>query len=547
VIRAVVVLLSLWSCYAWSQDGITTCYKDDFFGCETCVNSTLGDGAVHYIQVKSPDSCLAARSQELLGALGEIDWLGTGFGNSNNLDDFRDPPNDHLNQYTEYQALAFQALAGLATYQERVDQLNDNATDVVNRFKAVLNQNLAEVQRRNANLDAAIQNLNTDIRAQYEEVARLNASSARDLRRDIQALNQRVKAVSLDTRTIANSLQEKHWRPPSEPYQFQGLQDELRARNESVYQQLRSVFPSSRDRRLAKEMGISATIVSDQFHQEGEPEIAERSTEIGESLLDFVLGVTPIVSVGKDAYELFIGENLVTGEKLSEFDRAMAGVGLITLGGGYFVKGGIKLVNRFGRVLGRGAIRYSVKGSRLAIKAASNIAQAAVDLGLRGRAEISRFASLSRQVFMIDTHTYSNISRIVESVANVSPKLGDTYLLDLPDLRTYSRIREAEYHKAFFGRIHQGNYEPGELLFQAMRQGQQNPGRWFGPIKPINAEHADELYNIFKYKNDAAQLRVFKVTEKVSGYAGKVRGGDGHQFFIPFEIPLDQVLEEIKF
>jgi hypothetical protein len=36
------------------------------------------------------------------------------------------------------------------------------------------------------------------------------------------------------------------------------------------------------------------------------------------------------------------------------------------------------------------------------------------------------------------------------------------------------------------------------------------------------------------------------VTEKVSGYAGKVRGGAGHQFFIPDEIPLDQVLEEIK-
>lgn len=45
--------------------------------------------------------------------------------------------------------------------------------------------------------------------------------------------------------------------------------------------------------------------------------------------------------------------------------------------------------------------------------------------------------------------------------------------------------------------------------------------------------------------NDAGQIKIYKVKEEVSGYVGKVSGGEGHQFLIPREIPLEDVIEEI--
>lgn len=137
-----------------------------------------------------------------------------------------------------------------------------------------------------------------------------------------------------------------------------------------------------------------------------------------------------------------------------------------------------------------------------------------------------------------DTNTFKHLEKIVESASKVSPKLGNKYVKDLPNL-------SGSFKEAFEGTIHKGAYRPGEVFFQAMRTGQSKPGRWFTPIKPIDASHADELLNIKKWGNDAGQLRVFKVKESVSGYAGKVEGGSGHQFFIPNNVPLEDVIEEI--
>lgn len=159
-------------------------------------------------------------------------------------------------------------------------------------------------------------------------------------------------------------------------------------------------------------------------------------------------------------------------------------------------------------------------------------------MGLKTKEGISHFASLSKQVLRADTNTFKHLEKIVESASKVSPKLGNKYVKDLPNL-------SGSFKEAFEGTIHKGAYRPGEVFFQAMRTGQSKPGRWFTPIKPIDASHADELLNIKKWGNDAGQLRVFKVKESVSGYAGKVEGGSGHQFFIPNNVPLEDVIEEI--
>jgi hypothetical protein len=79
---------------------------------------------------------------------------------------------------------------------------------------------------------------------------------------------------------------------------------------------------------------------------------------------------------------------------------------------------------------------------------------------------------------------------------------------------------------------------------------QDAPGNWFAPIRPLNAQHAEELMNVRKWKNYGEQLRIYIVRERIAGYAGKVAGGEGHQFFIPRRIggqpvSLSTVLEDL--
>lgn len=166
------------------------------------------------------------------------------------------------------------------------------------------------------------------------------------------------------------------------------------------------------------------------------------------------------------------------------------------------------------------------------------IIDSAKKIKLKSKNELTNFNSLAKQVLRADTNTYKYLDQIADSANNVSPTLGNKYVKELPNL-------DGTFKAAFDGTVHKGAYKPGEVFFQALRTGQDKPGRWFTPVKPIDADHAEELLNINKWGNDAGQLKVFKVKESVSGYAGKVKGGSGHQFFIPNDVPLEDVIEEI--
>ncbi len=256
-----------------------------------------------------------------------------------------------------------------------------------------------------------------------------------------------------------------------------------------------------------------------------------------QTFTDIALGLTPGVGMVKDLYEATTGVNLVTGVELEDWERAIAAASFVTLGVGSQVKTAGKYLMRMGSKLNQiGEITSIISASTLGT--VSNIYDSARKLGLKAKNEISNFAQLSKQVLRADSNTFKHINKIAESAINVSPKLGDKYVKQLPDLTD-------SFKEAFEGTIHKGTYKPGEVLFQALRTGQDKPGRWFTPIKPIDADHAEELLNIEKWSNDAGQLRIFKVKESVSGYAGKVEGGSGHQFFIPNDVPLSDVIEEI--
>jgi hypothetical protein len=66
-----------------------------------------------------------------------------------------------------------------------------------------------------------------------------------------------------------------------------------------------------------------------------EIEDAKKSLSIGLMVLDVGLDLIPYVGAARSAYELFTGENMVTGEKLTTFDASMSLVGLFGSFTGY--------------------------------------------------------------------------------------------------------------------------------------------------------------------------------------------------------------------
>jgi hypothetical protein len=101
--------------------------------------------------------------------------------------------------------------------------------------------------------------------------------------------------------------------------------------------------------RAQKTVDLSDKIVSeaDTSFFEGDLFSGEKLLSIGQSLLDVGVDFIPGVGTGRDAYELFMGENMITGEELTISDRIISGLGLtvdvFTLGvGGRLVNGGVK-------------------------------------------------------------------------------------------------------------------------------------------------------------------------------------------------------------
>ncbi|MBF0313785.1 MAG: hypothetical protein HQK52_10245 [Oligoflexia bacterium] len=73
---------------------------------------------------------------------------------------------------------------------------------------------------------------------------------------------------------------------------------------------------------------------------------ATSSIEIAQSLTEVILNITPVVSTGKDTYELLTGISFITQEKLSALDRTLCFVGIITFGGSHWGSLGVKVFEK---------------------------------------------------------------------------------------------------------------------------------------------------------------------------------------------------------
>ena len=96
--------------------------------------------------------------------------------------------------------------------------------------------------------------------------------------------------------------------------------------------------------------------VADEAFSNGEITEGNIASDIALNLADAAISSVPIVGVAKDLTELLTGKNVVTGETLSDFDKAVAFTGLLTLGlskyvtvPGKILKVGSKIASKLGK------------------------------------------------------------------------------------------------------------------------------------------------------------------------------------------------------
>lgn len=242
------------------------------------------------------------------------------------------------------------------------------------------------------------------------------------------------------------------------------------------------------------ELGKEALIQSDHWSAVGAVETSESYLEVAQAAADVLVGWDPFTGFYRSLVEFTTGRNAFKPSiKLTGPERLLAGLGLVTAGWGAKLPTVYKLAKPLAAVVGKQT-----------------------------------------------QDSFRFIGRLIRGRDLIRPEYGNAFVRNLPDL-TNPSIRAA-----FDGHVFKGVYEPGTILFQAQRSNQSWVGRWFTAIEPLDADHAEVLLNIRKHNNTADEIKIFYIKERVSGYAGKVAGGEGHQFYVPEDIPLDKVLIEMK-
>lgn len=321
------------------------------------------------------------------------------------------------------------------------------------------------------------------------------------------------------------------------PYQVQ-YQGPERAELIRLYQHLYKITPETTKRKNARDLGLISIQYADSHYMDDEIAEGHYWKELAEGFLDIAIGIDPVTGFARSTYELVTGRNLITGARLETSDQIINAVNILTLGTDGSLKASVKSIEK---ILQQGFHFIRSKELTLqALRTAEKVVGLAQRIGLKSPREATRFYLISKQIMRADTDGLKNLERIVQASESVSPRFGDRFVQQLPAL-------EKTFKEAFDGSILQGVMEPGDILVQAQRTGQTSPGHWFLPIKPLDATHAEELAQIKKWGNDAGQIKVYRVNERTSAYAGKVAGGEGHQLFIPENVPIHEVIEEVIF
>ena len=186
------------------------------------------------------------------------------------------------------------------------------------------------------NQTQTVQNYYRDLAARLEAIKKEQAQA----RATIGDVNQLLKNRLASKKNNNESLF---------PYQFKAPQAEFRTRAEGLYYNLLNTKPKYENRQIAREMGLRTIEQADDSFINNNQVDADFYLDIGEALLDIVVGIDPVTGFGRDAYELFTGRNLINGEDLTIFERGISFYGVASFGIGSTMKGISNAILKLGR------------------------------------------------------------------------------------------------------------------------------------------------------------------------------------------------------
>jgi len=112
----------------------------------------------------------------------------------------------------------------------------------------------------------------------------------------------------------------------------------------------------------------------------------------------------------------------------------------------------------------------------------------------------------------------------------------------LPDLpKTFAREFEGQARFRTFKsgeRVYRSPWIPDEVP--------SSPGSWFGTRRTATQAGTDSMYQIGKWNNPNKVLRTYELTQDVTVYYGRVKGGTGYQALFPKEVNPGDVLKFIE-
>jgi hypothetical protein len=268
-----------------------------------------------------------------------------------------------------------------------------------------------------------------------------------------------------------------------------------------------------------KDMSRYSLIASSAMALNGAMQESDQFKAIAQEVADIGLGLIPGVSIGKDAYELISGKNLVTGKDLTTFERAMAGVGILSLGTSNYVKAAIKGAGKFIKHVPNGTYKYIADG-------ADKIYRAATNSGLNGSAEIVAGGNFIKHV---DGGNIGSIADMGQTLSNNSSVIKgwrkNRDILNIEDAATLNqRFIDKGWDAPFKDGTKAIEFTPTKIENYVRVYGNNSKpdGRWLFKAEAVQGLSADEIARKYSLKYPPTHMVDVTVQPGVKVTRGKV-------------------------
>ena len=168
--------------------------------------------------------------------------------------------------------------------------------------------------------------------------------------------------------------------------------------NYELFQQLEDLYTQDENKQIAKQIGLTTVKLFNEELDKNKLYVANLFYQIGQNMLDIALGLTPVISVVKDTFELLSGKNSVTGMHLSTTERTFAFVGVVTLGLSNYLKAPIMVLSKIFKQINTELIQKGIGTDQRAfgriINNSTDIVYSARKLGLKTVEGIKVYAKL---------------------------------------------------------------------------------------------------------------------------------------------------------